>query len=428
MIHRLEEIEDQEREELLTRGAGEVPDETKRAVAEIIRETRDGGDRALRDQARRFDGAELDSLRARDQIDSPEALLAPEVREALDLLLAQLREHHRHQHGGPREWSSEARPGIITGERTLPLDDVALYVPGGKGRFPSVMAMLGVPAVLAGVGRIAVCTPASPEGPDPATLYLADRLGIAEVYTVGGSGAIAALAYGTETIPRVGKVIGPGSTWVDEAKRQLAGRIDTGPPAGPSESALIADESADPVTVAREVLVEAEHGPDSRVLLAVTDLRLAEEVQRLVRDMAERLPGRRREFARQALADGPGIVVGDLPGLIELVNDFAPEHLRLLTSDDQAVYGDIRNAGEVLAGPWSSIAIGNYTAGVNAVLPTSGFARSLSCLGVGDFCKTNSFVQCEQKAVRDLARPAAVLAEYEGFPAHRAAAADLLPD
>jgi histidinol dehydrogenase len=427
--YRIDQLTEEERRQIVARGARDLPQSVKEAVAEVIADTRERGDQALLDQAQQFDNSELSSLKVSEQeIRHAGEEVSEEVREALDVLLESLRAHHQHQVGGPGSWSIEPRPGLLTGERTLPLPDVALYVPGGKGRFPSVMAMLGVPAVLAGVRRIVVCSPAANSRPDPATLYVANQLGIEEIFTIGGAGAIAAVAFGTETVPKVSKVLGPGSAYVDEAKRQLSAEIDTGPPAGPSESAIIADDQADPVTVARELIVEAEHGPDSRVLLAMTSLRSVQEVSRLAQGMIERLPYPRRQYAKQAIESGPSIVHGSVPEIISLVNEFAPEHLRLLTADNQAIYQQIENAGEVLLGPWSSISLGNYIAGVNAVLPTSGFARSLSCLGVSDFCKTNSVVECGKDAARELARHAISLADYEGFPAHRSAAKDLLPD
>jgi histidinol dehydrogenase len=395
-------------------------------VARIIKEVKQDGDQALLRFMKEFDGADVSLRVAEKDIEKAGDLLDPNVKKALQNLVKRIRVHHEGQEA-LGSWQKESG-GIVTGERTLPLDSVALYVPGGKGRFPSVMAMLAVPARMAGVSRIVVVSPPSSDGVDPATLYLANELSINEVYAVGGAGAVAALALGTTSLPRVDKIIGPGSGYMNEAKRQLAYLIDPGALAGPSEAIVLADESSDPMTVAKELLVEAEHGPDSRVLLLTTSSSLARDVSRTVPFLIEQLPERRREFARSVFQQKSIFYHEDMEQIIEFSNSFAPEHLRLLTKDDQAVYEKIRNAGEVLLGAYSSIALGNYAVGVNAILPTASFARSTSCLGVLDFCKRNSYVKLDREAARSLVEDAVVLADYEGFPAHKKAAQDLLPE
>jgi histidinol dehydrogenase len=269
-----------------------------------------------------------------------------------------------------------------------------------------------------------VCTPPGPDGEvDPAVLYTARLSGIDTVFRAGGAQAIAALAYGTESIPRVDKVVGPGNRYVTLAKRFVYGQVDPGLPAGPSESIVLADASADPEVAARELMVEAEHGPDSAALLVTSSPDLADRVEALVPGLAAALPDWRREFVEQVLAGYGGIVVApSLDDAIAFSNDYAPEHLHVLAREPLGVLDRIEHAGEVLLGETTSIAFGNYAIGLNAILPTGGFARAYSCVGVHDFMKRSSFAQVDGEAVPEIARAAVRLAEYEGFPAHAEAA------
>jgi histidinol dehydrogenase len=258
---------------------------------------------------------------------------------------------------------------------------------------------------------------------DPACLYAGLLSGVTEVYAVGGAQAIAALAYGTESIPRVEKIVGPGNRYVTLAKRLVYGQVDPGLPAGPSESIVLSDDSADPEGAARELLVEAEHGPDSAALLVTTSPELADAVEELIPQLAAELPDQRRGFVEQVLSGYGGIVVaGSLDDAIAFSNEYAPEHLHVIAREPFEILGRLEHAGEVLLGESSSIAFGNYAIGLNAILPTGGFARGYSCVGVADFMKRSSFAYVTGDGVREVGSAAVQLARYEGFPAHEAAA------
>ena len=393
---------------------------------EIIDDVRARGDEALLEHTRQLDGADLAGRGlkvSQAEFDAAEAQVSPQLREALEQVVANVTAHHRAQMP-PATWMREVAPGVIAGERVTPVASVGLYVPRGKGSFPSVTVMLCVPAVLAGVPYVAVCTPPNRDGTvDPASLVAARMCGVTEVFKVGGAQAIAALAYGTGTVPRVEKVMGPGNPYVAAAKRLLYGVIDPGTPAGPSESVVLCDAHADPETAARELLVEAEHGPDSAALLVTDSEPLADAVERRLPALLEELPPERRGYCEAVLGGLGGIVLAaDLTEAISFVNRYAPEHLRVLVTDPFSVLHRITNAGEVLLGPTTSIAFGNFSIGVNAILPTGGRARSASCVGVADFLKRSSFAYVSPGGVDAVGPAAAELARYEGFPAHAAAA------
>jgi histidinol dehydrogenase len=284
-------------------------------------------------------------------------------------------------------WFTEVSAGIMAGEKITPITSVALYVPRGKGAFPSVMLMLATPAKVAGVERVIVLTPPTPEGKaDAASLVAADIAGIDEVYVVGGMQAIASVAYGTETIPKVDKVIGPGSSYVSAAKRLLYGTLDVGLPAGPSESIILTDEHADPRLAALDLLVEAEHGPDSAAILVTHSEALAQKVIELLPQYISELPEYRQNFINTVFSNYGGVMLTrSLDESIQFVNDYAPEHLEVVTEEPFITLNKIKNAGEILLGPITPIPTANYAIGLNAILPTGGFARSFSSVSVWDF-------------------------------------------
>jgi histidinol dehydrogenase len=403
-------------------------------VQQIVAAVRERGDEALIGYAATYDGAEIcpgEIQVTDDEFSAAEEAVAPALRYALEQAVQNIRRHHERQLPPPT-WMEELSPGAISGERYTPIASVGLYVPRGKGSFPSVMIMLGVPAVLAGVPTISVCTPPGGDGAiDAATLVAARLCGIDRVYKVGGAPAIAALAYGTQTIDRVEKIIGPGNRWVAAARRLVYGDVNPGAPAGPSESIVLCDEHADPEVAARELLVEAEHGPDSAALLVTTSVEFADAVADKVISLAEELPERRRENCDKVLCkpdsddEGYGgiVVAQSVEDAVAFVNDYAPEHLRLLVQRPFELLGRIKNAGEVLLGEYTSIPFGNFAIGVNAILPTGGTARSYSCTGVHDFLKRSSFAYVSAEGAARLGPIATELARYEGFPAHANAAA-----
>ncbi len=426
MIHyyELAALEAAQRYRLLRRAEGRIDDLTER-VRPIVQGVKERGDQALVEFTRAFDKVEISPERlrvSRAEIDQAYTLLDARIREAIEHAIRNIRTFHQRQMPH-EEWYTEIAPGIRAGEKITPITSVGLYVPRGKGAFPSVMYMLATPASIAGVPRIVVTTPPGLDGTvDPASLVAADLCGVHEIYRVGGAQAIAALAYGTDSIARVHKLTGPGSGYVAAAKRLLYGTVDVGLPAGPSEAILLADESADPELVARDLLVESEHGPDSSSLLVTASRDLANAVQKRLPEKIVDLPEPRRSFC-QANFEGEqgtgGIVLApSMREAIDFVNEYAPEHLLVQVRDPFATLGDLKNAGEILLGAYTPIPTGNYSLGTNAVLPTGGFAHTFSCTTVYDFLKRSSIAYLTEEGYNSLSETTRLLAEFEGFPAH----------
>ena len=420
-LFKLWELSQKERAKLLERTQVDA-DQFVDVVRPVIQDIKENGDAAVVKYTKKFDGAGI----APDQ----QKVTAEEIQAAYqfvdDRLLAAMKKSASnirafHELQKPEGfWVKEIAPGVFAGEQTTPIDSVALYVPRGKGSFPSVMLMLGIPAVVAGVEDIYVFSPPLPDGTgDPATLVAADICGIKNIFKAGGSQAIAALAYGTETIPKAEKVLGPGNPYVTAAKRLLQAVVDPGLPAGPSESLVLADEHADPYLAALDLLNEAEHGPDSSAYLVTNSLELAEEAQRHLPGLLEKLPAQRKEYCETVLSGPGGIVVTKtLDEAIEFVNDYAAEHLAIHVEDLIGVTKRIRNGGEIILGDYTPISVCNYSLGPNAVLPTTGFAKTYSALSVRDFMKTSSISYLTKPAYDDLRDHVIHFAEYEGFAAH----------
>ncbi|MEJ2716474.1 MAG: histidinol dehydrogenase [Deltaproteobacteria bacterium] len=394
-------------------------------VGPLIEAVRERGDEAVRELTARFDGALIKSgsFRVpRDEMDRALTDLPRDLQKALEVSVANIRAFHERQ-VEPESWEMEISPGIVAGERVVPIASVGLYVPRGKGSFPSMMMMSGVPAVAAGVERIAVVTPPDRNGSaDKATLAAARIIGIDEVYAIGGVQAIAALAFGTETVPRVDKIVGPGSGHVLAAKQLLSGEVDTGLPAGPSESIILADASTEPDIAVTDLLIEAEHGPDSSSYLVTTERALADAAMELIPRLVAQLPEDRRSFCETVFRTSGGVVLArDISQAIEFINEFAPEHLEILTSDPERVLRKVKYAGEALLGPFTPGTLANYSLGPNAILPTSRFARTSSALSVRDFTRRMSYSRVSEQGFESLAPRTLVLARYEGFAAHAAA-------
>src|SRR6266702_1595558 len=426
MIHfyELATMDVSQRARLLRRAEIQI-DELIERVRPIIQEVRQRGDQALIEFTARFDRVQLapDHLRvSREEIERAYQMLDTSVRGAIEHAIRNVRTFHARQM--PHEqWFTEIAPGVMAGEKVTPISSVGLYVPRGKGAFPSVMYMLATPASIAGVPRIVVCTPPGPGGEvDPATLVAADLCGVHEIYRVGGAQAIAALAYGTASIARVHKITGPGSGFVSAAKRLLYGTVDVGLPAGPTESITLADASADPELIARDLLIEAEHGPDSSSLL-VTDCRpLVEAVMNLLPGKMAALPEWRRAFCRTVFEapEGTGgiVLTSSMREAVHFVNEYAPEHLEVQVLEPFALLPELKNAGEILIGRYTPFCTGNYCVGTNAVLPTGGFAHTYSCTSVFDFLKRTGIAYLTQEGYASLSGTTRRLAEFEGFPAH----------
>ena len=394
-------------------------------IIPIIEDVRIKGDKALTDYTLKFDGARMNPKDLRVALETMDLALrqiTPELKDAIEISIANITKFHNFQKE-PEIREIEIMPGIVAGERTIPLSSVGLYIPRGKGSFPSMMMMASIPAKVAGVKRIVAVSPPDRFGkPDSATLAAAAMIGVDEFYAVGGVQAIAALAYGTETIAAVDKIVGPGSGFVLAAKQWLSTEIDTGLPAGPSEAIVLADHSIDAVTAVTDLLIEAEHGPDSSAYLVTPDAALAEEAIKVIPRLVSRLPSERRSYCEAVLKNSGGVILAaDMQDAISFVNEFAPEHLQALIVNPRSILNKIFTAGEILLGTFTPGTLANYSIGPNAILPTSGFGRTASALSVRDFTRKMSFAEVSKTGFASLAPKTLTLARYEGFAAHAAA-------
>jgi len=383
---------------------------------------REGGDRVLIEYTRQFDGVELPDGKIRvdaSEIKDAYEALDGDVLKALKQARNNIEKYHQSQKPEPFRLM-EIGPGILAGEKVVPLESVGLYVPRGKGAFPSVVLMTAIPARVAEVPHIRMVTPPGPDGSvDAACLVSADLCGVHEIFKVGGAQAIAALAYGTETISPVAKIMGPGSPYVMAAKKLLSGVVDVGTPAGPSEALILADESVDPYLAAADLLNESEHGSDSSAYLVTDSVDLAESVKGILPQLLDRLPEWRRGFCATVLSRFGGIIIAEnMNQGVEFVNRYAPEHLEILTRDPFGVLHGITNAGEVMLGAFTPISLGNYAIGVNAVLPTGGMARTHSSLHTLDYLKRITVAYVTPQGYARLEETVLRLADYEGFAAH----------
>lgn len=389
---------------------------------EVINTIRQHGDAGVLEYVQKFDYPEAtaETLKVSDQeFAIARQQVEPEIKAAIEHAFRNIREVHQCQM--PEELHlAEIEQGVFAGEKVTPVASAGLYVPRGKGSFPSVMLMLAVPARVAGVQQVIVCTPPAKDGTvEPASLVAAELAGVKEVYKLGGIQAIAAMALGTETVPKVDKITGPCNVYGSAAKRLLYGTVDVGLPAGPSESIILTDETTDPHIAALDLLVEAEHGPDSAALLVTHSEAVAEQAATAVAQYLQQLPQWRQEFCQKGLSSYGGILLTQsLDESLAFVNDYAPEHLEVLVKDPFSVLGKIKNAGEILLGPYTPIPTANYCLGVNAILPTGGFARSYSAVSVFDFLKRSGIGYLTREGFDRLKHTAQILATYEDFPAH----------
>jgi histidinol dehydrogenase len=386
------------------------------AVREIIADVRSRGDEALRDLTARFDGVELDDLRVgQGDLSGALAGLDPAFREALEFAKAQITAYHRTQ---LEEETRHEREGIVIRTMARPVDRAGCYVPGGRAVYPSTVLMTAIPAQVAGVGEIALCVPPGPDGAVPAaTLAAAALCGLDEIYRVGGAQAIAALAYGTETIAPVDVIVGPGNIYVTLAKREVAGVVGIESTAGPSELVVVADESAPPDYVAIDLMAQAEHGPHGAALLVTWSDQLAEAVEEAMARLLETSP--RRGDIEATLGTGGKVVLVDGPEqAMAVANVVAPEHLQLMNTDPVALVPLVRHAGAVFCGHFAPAPVGDYVAGVNHVLPTARTARFSSALRVANFQKHVHVVGLDETALARVAPYVAAFADVEGLDAH----------
>ncbi len=387
--------------------------EVEGSVIEIVTRVQEKGDAALRELTRELDGFDLESIAvteeereaAYDEVDARlmEALVEAEAR------IAQFHELQR-----PRDlWLQETEPGITLGVKTVPLRRIGVYVPGGRASYPSTALMCTVPARVAGVSEICCCTPPPV---DPVTLVALDIAGVDEIYRVGGAQAVAAMALGTGTIPKVEKIVGPGNIYVTVAKMLLRNRVEIDFPAGPSEIAIIADETADPAFIAADVLAQAEHDPRAACILITTDAGLAARVGEAVQEMAA--ASERREIIQLALEHSGYVIVGEIGEAVVAANTIAPEHLSIQTADPLPVLSGVRNAGSIFVGAFAAVACGDYASGTNHVLPTAGYARTYSGLDVNHFCRRSTVQMITREGLDCIGDVVETIAEAEGLHAH----------
>ncbi|MCK0111954.1 histidinol dehydrogenase [Ornithinimicrobium sp. F0845] len=415
-------LDDAARAEVLSRATATAGPQVTTGVADILAGVREGGDAALQEYAERFDPAPARSLAV------PAEEIERAVRELPEALLGAIRDAAQnirtfHRAGMVNDYQIETAPGVTCARVVRPIRRVGLYVPAGSAPLPSTALMLGVPAQLAGCPEVVLCTPPGEDGlADTTVLAAAAECGITQVFVTGGAQAIAAMAYGTESVPRCDKIFGPGNAWVTEAKRQVS-TAEGGPgidmPAGPSEVLVIADGGADPEFVAADLLSQAEHGPDSQVLLLTDDPALAEAVAEQVSQQLAILP--RADIAAKAL-DGSAIVVtGDLDEAFGVSNDYAPEHLILALREPQAWVDRVERAGSVFLGDWAPETLGDYCSGTNHVLPTAGAARWTGGVNVTSFQIAMTVQSVTPDGLTAIGPTAVELSGAEGLIGHQAA-------
>ncbi len=396
------------------------------AVRPIIADVKKRGDAALMTYAKKFDGADLKTIKAgEDEFARAEKNLDGKIKDAIRFCAENVRRFHEEQmRRAETSWMHEVRPGVWAGEQVSAIDSVGLYVPRGKGAFPSTMLMLCTAAKVAGVPQISVVTPPREDGSaDDASLFTAKLCGVENVYKVGGAQAVAALAFGTQTVPKAYKILGPGSPYVQAAKQLLFAELDPGAPASSSEAIILCDESADPHNTCLDILNEAEHGEDSASLLVTHDKNLAEYVRQNLPGFIAALPEPHRSICAAGLSEkgyGGIVLTESLQDSIDFSNDYAPEHLLLKVKNPDDIVPKLRNAGEILIGEQTGISIANYAIGVNHVLPTGGAARSYSCTSVWDFLKRTSLARIDAQGFAALKDATVTMAEYEDFPSHAA--------
>lgn len=411
----MSELVDEEAKGLLSRGLDVQA--VMPAVVEIVNEVQERGDRALADLTERFDGVRIGKVRVgADEIEKAGDQVPEKLKKALEIALENIAAFH-HQELDRDLWMTETSPGVLAGQMVVPLDSVGAYVPGGRAAYPSSALMTVVPAKVAGIERVIVCTPPGKEGKvNPITLVAAEMAGADEIYRVGGVQAVAAMAFGTESIRPVQKIVGPGNIYVTAAKLLLRSTVEIDMPAGPSEVLIIADYSAEPVVLASDMIAQAEHDPQSISVLVTDDEDLAIATRAEVEKQA--LEAARREIVKKSLERAAILVAGSMEEAVAFSNNFAPEHLEIIVRDPMDVLGKIRNAGSVFLGPYTPVAAGDYASGTNHVLPTSGYARAFSGLNVDAFVKKITVQKISKEGLSLLKDAITILAEAEGLDAH----------
>ena len=415
-LRKLASLSDVEREALIRRYDLDL-ERVLPSVRTVVEDVKRRKDEAVIEYTFKFDGVSLPRERLRvseEEISSAYRKVPGKMLEALKKSIRNIRKFHEKQ---IHEFTCETQPGVIVSQIVRPLERVGLYIPGGRAAYPSTVLMTTIPARLAGVERIIVCTPPGEDGEvNPAVLVACSEAGATDIYRVGGAQAIAAMAYGTETIPRVEAIFGPGNIYVTAAKILISMDVRIDLPAGPSELLVISDDTGNPEFIAVDLLAQAEHDPQAKVVLVTTSEDLAHRVERLVNQLFERSP--RRDILSESLENLWILVCESLDEAVDFSNSYAPEHLEIHVKSPKSLLPRIRNAGAIFVGPFSPVAVGDYSAGSNHVLPTGGFARFYSGLSTHDFVKNISVVECSYSGLRNLSGTVITMADFEGLPAH----------
>jgi histidinol dehydrogenase len=410
------QLNEQETLELLHRS--KLDDEVALdTVKSIISAVKENGDIAVKQYTSKFDSAEIDVIRVSDKvIEESMSNLDGHLIDALEMAATNIRKFHKAQI--PDEWSIEVDEGVKAGQIIRPLDIVGCYIPGGRAVYPSTILMTVIPAKIAGVSRIVCCTPPQPDGTVMDVVLAAAKVaGATEIYKVGGAQAVAAMAYGTESIPKVDKIVGPGNIFVTAAKKLVYGEVDIDFPAGPSEVLIIADKNSNPNYIAADLMAQAEHDPNAACVLVTTSDSIAEKVLNIINDEIDKME--RSEIISESL-DKYGLIVkvSSIDEATEFSNKYAPEHLIIMTELPETVLKNITNAGSIFLGNLTPVSAGDYGSGTNHVLPTSGCARMYSGLSAESFIKKPTVQKLTEKGVLNLKNMVTTLAEYEGLYAH----------
>lgn len=394
--------------------------EVTKIVSDILDDVLQRGDQSILEYEARFTGARLDNLIVSDEeIEEATTLISEELKQAITIAFENISRFHEAQLMKPIV--VETAPGVVCEQRAVPISKVGLYIPGGNSPLFSTVLMLAVPARIAGCKEISLCTPASKDGKvHPAILYAAKVAGVTRIYKTGGAQAIAAMAYGTETITPVHKIFGPGNRFVMEAKQQVSqNTVAIDMPAGPSEVLVIADDDARADFVAADFLSQAEHGPDSQSILLTTSEKLIEELPQQLNNLLNVMP--RRDMIEKSLSHSRIILLKDLDQIIDFSNAYAPEHFIINHSDANEICSRIENAGSVFVGPYSPESAGDYASGTNHTLPTSGYATAYSGVNIDSFCKKITFQKLNEQGIESIGRIVEIMAENEDLIAHKMA-------
>ncbi|MBA3675296.1 MAG: histidinol dehydrogenase [Chitinophagaceae bacterium] len=392
----------------------------KNIVSEILHDVKQNGDKAIKRYALQFDGVALNDLKVNDEeIETALESIGDELKTAIQLAKDNIEKFHQSQR--EEEKIIETTPGVMCWRRSVAIDKVGLYIPGGTAPLFSTLLMLGIPALLVGCREVVVCTPTDKNGKvNPAILYVAHILGLKNIYKIGGVQAIAAMAYGSESIFSVNKIFGPGNQYVTTAKQIISIEgIAIDMPAGPSEVAIYADESCNPAFVASDLLSQAEHGSDSQVLLIAGNQQIIDDVKKEI-DMQLTLLSR-KEIIEKSLINSLFIVMENIDNAFDLLNEYAPEHLIIASDNAELLLNKVRNAGSVFLGHYSPESAGDYASGTNHTLPTNGYAKAFSGVSLDSFVKKITFQKLSKEGLNNIGNAVEVMAEAEGLDAHKKA-------